>query len=150
MKETKSMQIAPSEEQYMIAAYQAFGWELLSSQEIKTKDSHMERSGDTIYSVTESEHYIKLTFTRDDRMPYYADLKREQMKFETAYTSMEPVNFNMVTALICLVLLVFPLVLYIMNNNKKKQRNAERAQQMEDAIAAGRAIIRKAEEEAAA
>lgn len=73
-KETKSLSVIPSDEQRTIDEMQAFGWELVSSQEIATKDSHLERRGDTLYSVTESENYVKLVFNRDTSIPNYAEL----------------------------------------------------------------------------
>ncbi len=73
-KETKSLSVIPSDEQRTIDEMQAFGWELVSSQEIATKDSHLERHGDTLYSVTESENYVKLFFSRDTSIENYAEL----------------------------------------------------------------------------
>lgn len=73
-KETKSMSVIPSDEQRTINEMQAFGWELGSSQEIATKDSHLERKGNTLYSVTESENYVKLIFFRETSIPYYNEL----------------------------------------------------------------------------
>ncbi len=73
--ESKSIQVHPSDEQSMIEFMQKFGWSLLSTQEIKVKDSHLEQRGDSIYSVTESEHYVKLAFSRDLDMPHLKEIK---------------------------------------------------------------------------
>ena len=73
-KETKSLSVIPSDEQRTIDEMQAFGWELMSSQEVSTKDSHLEQHGNTLYSVTESENYVKLVFSRDTSIPNYAEL----------------------------------------------------------------------------
>lgn len=63
--ESISIQVHPNDEQNQINLMQRFYWNLLSSQEIKTVDSSLEKRGDTIYSVTKSENYIKLVFQRD-------------------------------------------------------------------------------------
>lgn len=69
MIEYKTMKIHPSDQTSTMNVRACFGWELASAQEINTKDSRLERRGDTIYSVTESENYVSLTFKRDDRRP---------------------------------------------------------------------------------
>ncbi len=71
MEETKKLKIAPSEEERVTQLMQDFGWSLVSSQEIKNTDSHLERKGDTIYNVTTTENYINLLFRRDTAMPNY-------------------------------------------------------------------------------
>jgi len=67
--ESKSIRIHPAQEESMVALMQRFGWNLLSSQEVKTKDSHLESIDGKLYSVTESEHYVKLTFSRSLSLP---------------------------------------------------------------------------------
>lgn len=69
MIEYKTMKINPSDLNSVLNVRACFGWELGSQQEINTKDSHLERHGDKIYSVTESENYTNITLKRDDRMP---------------------------------------------------------------------------------
>ena len=79
--ESKSIQVHPNDEQNVIDFMQKFGWNLLSTQEIKTKDSHLEQRGDSIYSVTESEHYTKLAFSRDLDMPHLKEIKAIEDEF---------------------------------------------------------------------
>jgi len=81
--ESKSMQVHPAEEQKLIELMQKFHWSLLSSQEVKTKDSHLEKnwSGDKIMSVTETEHYIKLVFSRDLDLRNLQEIKKIENKF---------------------------------------------------------------------
>lgn len=74
MIETKSMSVAPENEQKTINALANFGWTLQSSQEINVKDSHLEEKDDKLYSVTESEHYVKLVFQRDTAMANYDEI----------------------------------------------------------------------------
>ncbi len=81
--ESKSMQVHPDEEQKLIELMQKFHWSLLSSQEVKTKDSHLEEnwSGDKIMSVTETEHYVKLVFSRDLDLPNLQAIKQIENKY---------------------------------------------------------------------
>ena len=123
MKETKTMQVSPSNEDRCIREYQCFGWELLSSQEIKTKDSHLENWGGTIFSVTESEHYVKLVFTRDDHIPHIEELKKYQKQYESAIQSMEKEpKVRVPLAIILMFFWIFPGVLYIIFTNKKRKK----------------------------
>ena len=74
--ESVSIQVHPNDEQDQINLMQMFHWNLLSSQTIKTVDSHLERRGDDIYSVTNSEHYVKLAFSRSLETPNLNEIKR--------------------------------------------------------------------------
>lgn len=95
--ETKTLKVHPNDEQPTIDLMQRFHWSLLSSQHVKTKDSHIERRGDDLYSVTETEHYVNLVFTRDiDIANYhqicaleseYFSLKTEQSLIKIPSTS---------------------------------------------------------------
>jgi len=82
--ESISIQVHPKDEQEQINVMQKFHWSLLSSQEVKTVDSHLERRGDTIYSVTNAENYVKLVFSRDLDLPNLGEIKR----IEQAYFSL--------------------------------------------------------------
>lgn len=84
--ESLSVQVHPNDEQDQINLMQQFHWSLLNSQEIKTIDNHLERRGDDIYQVTNSEHYVKLTFSRDLDLANLNEIKRlEQRFFSTPY-----------------------------------------------------------------
>jgi len=115
MKDVKTIQVEPEEEESTVRLFQSFGWELKNNQEVKTSDSsHLERRGDTIYNVTKSGvHYIKLTFERDPARRNYAKLK----SLEEQYYSVEnpgypekPVLFGLLWGIIIVVgLLFFPI-----------------------------------------
>ena len=79
--ESFSFQVHPNDEQKEINAMQKFHWSLLNSQEVKTVDSHVEQRGDGIYSVTNSEHYVKLTFSRELDLPNLNEIKRLEQNF---------------------------------------------------------------------
>ena len=70
--ESRTIQVHPKNENATIAHMERFGWELKNAQDVVTKDSHDELWGDTIYSVTETERYIKLMFQRDTEGEKYA------------------------------------------------------------------------------
>lgn len=80
--ESKVMQVHPNDEQQVINLMQRFHWSLLNAQEIKLRDSHLESSytGD-IKSVTVTEHYIKLSFSRDIDLPNLDKVKRLENQF---------------------------------------------------------------------
>lgn len=71
--ESKVMSVHPKDEQSTIEFMQIFHWNLLNSQHVKnkTQSSHLERRGDDLYSVTETEteHFVNLAFSRDLDIP---------------------------------------------------------------------------------
>lgn len=87
--ESISFQVHPLDEQSQINIMQQFHWNLLSSQEIKTVDNHMEQRGDSLYSVTNTEHYTKLTFSRDLDTPHLAEIR----DLEAQNNALEPARY---------------------------------------------------------
>lgn len=87
--ESKAMTVHPDDEQSRINLMQKFHWSLLSSQEVKTVDSHLESnwSGDKIQSVTKTEHYVKLAFSRELDLLHLKEIKQ----LENEYFSPPPV-----------------------------------------------------------
>ena len=79
--ETKSLSVDPKKETSTITLYSKFGWTLVSSQEIFNRDSHIERRGDDLVSVTETTNYVKLVFQRDKDMPYYNEIAALDTKY---------------------------------------------------------------------
>lgn len=83
-KEIKSLTVKPNEDAQTIQNLQCFGWELLSSQEVYNKDSHLEAWGKNTYSITQTTHYVKLIFERDSaKIANYSQIRR----MEDAYMS---------------------------------------------------------------
>lgn len=58
--ESKVVQVRPEDEQQQIDFMHQFYWNLLSSQEIRSIDNHLETRGDNLYQVTKIDHYVKL------------------------------------------------------------------------------------------
>jgi len=79
--ESITIQVHPNDEQSQINLMQRFHWSLLSTQEIKTIDHHLERRGDKIYQVTNSERYIKLAFSREVDLPNLQQVKRLEQEY---------------------------------------------------------------------
>ncbi|MDR2592646.1 MAG: hypothetical protein LBC59_07565 [Chitinispirillales bacterium] len=89
-KETKFITVEPSETENTIDLWQNFGWVLIGvPQEILSQTSgtsHLERRGDSIYSVRNAGttiHYVRITFQRDKNMPNYAELVRLEKAYHT-------------------------------------------------------------------
>lgn len=72
--ETTTRTVSPSRESAVTKKFEHFGWELMSSQTIDQKDSHLESRDGDLYSVTESTNYVKLTFRRNKNMQHYNEL----------------------------------------------------------------------------
>jgi len=111
-KEIKSISVAPKSEESTINLWQSFGWEFKSTQEIKTADvPHLERRGDSIYSVTNSgDHYVKLTFERDPTRQNYAELKSlEEQYYSINYPRcpIEPEGFGLKWIVIAVIGIMF-------------------------------------------
>lgn len=117
MIETKSIKVSTSDEQSAIDEMQCFGWELKSSQEINVKDSHLEKGTftDTIYSVTTSEHYVKLVFSRDTAMSNYSRISYLENEYYTlvGQKPVKPAPFRFLVAFVLLWVAIAPGVLYI-------------------------------------
>ena len=79
--ESLSFQVHPNDRQEQINQMQEFHWSLLSAQDVKTVDNHMEKRGGDIYSVTNSEHYVVLTFSRPLDLPNLNEVKRIEQSF---------------------------------------------------------------------
>lgn len=79
--ESKVVQVRPEDEQQQIDFMHQFYWNLLSSQEIRSIDNHLETRGDSLYSVTKTSHYVKLAFSRDVATPNIDKIKNLEKEF---------------------------------------------------------------------
>jgi hypothetical protein len=139
--ESKTMQVHPNDEQYYIDIMEEFHWNLKSTQEIKTKDSHLENRGGELYNVTESEHYIKLAFERPYDFPNRDEIVRlENEFFSMVYDSKGGYKTAIIVTLIAAVILGLAVngiiailalagggfwIYSINKNNSKKQQTWE-------------------------
>lgn len=72
--EVKMLEVKNSEEASVVEFWAQFGWNLKSSQRIYNKDSHLEKKGDTVCSVTETVDFTKIILERDKNNPNYSKI----------------------------------------------------------------------------
>jgi len=106
-KDTKSINVHPDNDVAAINFFQNFGWELFSTQEVKNTSTYLKDSvwTDNIKQVTETEHYVKLTFQRDSGMPNYSKLVQLENEYNAVRVPVPPNKPNL------LIFLGIPLVL---------------------------------------
>lgn len=86
-KEIKTLNVSTENEERTIRAFQGFGWTLLGNQEVYVKDSHLDHG----YSITETTHYVKLTFERDgSKLKYYQQLRQLEDMFWSVQEPKKP------------------------------------------------------------
>ncbi len=138
MIESQSLTVSPSEEQNAIETFQNFGWTLKSTQEVHSKDTHLERGGwnyDQLYSVTETTNYVKLMFQRDTQIPNYNEIAELENEYWSIMTS-EPnkpggTMFWVILSIIGLIFYIIPgaiviaIRVMILVNYKKKHSEWE-------------------------
>ena len=73
--EAKTIICSPKDEQSQIDLMSRFYWRLLSTQDVRQLDSHIEQRGENLYSVTKDMHYVKLAFQRENSIPNYEMIK---------------------------------------------------------------------------
>jgi hypothetical protein len=138
--ESESVQVSPLEENETIRTYEMFGWELVSSQTIDNKDSHLKTIGDTLYSVTESTNYVKLVFRRNVNMPNYKKIVQLEEDYDLSYPPEEPSKPS-IGFLVGGVLLIYfgigiPMIIYyVVKYIKYKKSYEEYLVYKEDAAA---------------
>ena len=146
--ESKSIQCHPNNEQEQINLMQKFHWSLIGSQEIKTVDNHLERRGDEIYQVRSSEHYVKLTFSRELELPNLNEIKKLEDDYfglpSPYYPKLFPIHIGVwgVLALLYGLGIVIWLLYYFLSYKKKKaeadrisESNAKRRQEILSEVA---------------
>jgi len=126
--ESISIQVHPNNEQEQINLMQQFHWSLLNSQEIKTIDNRLERRGDDIYQVSKTEHYVKLTFSRELDLPNLNEIKRLENNFFSLpipqYPKLFPVSIWLwiVAAFFYGIGIVGWIAYYLLSYKSKKER----------------------------
>ncbi|MCL2711032.1 MAG: hypothetical protein FWE95_09150, partial [Planctomycetaceae bacterium] len=82
--ESKTLTCHPAAEREIVEVHEKFHWSLTNSQDVKTVNQGLEKGGwldDNVYSVRRTEHYVKLTFSREIDLPNLGEIK----KLENAY-----------------------------------------------------------------
>lgn len=111
--ESKVRKVHPDNEQSTIEFMQLFHWNLANSQHVKnkTQSSHLERRGDDLYSVTqtESEHFVNLTFSRDLDAPGIGRIKALEAEYHEvsgAIPSVPTPKGYVAPVIVCLLLVL--------------------------------------------
>lgn len=122
-KEIKSFKCNPDYEQDEIEFRQKVGWEFVSTQEIYNKDTHMESSifSDSVTSVTETVHYVKLTFQRE-RKNVNPELLDLEQRIDNFRAPKPPKTWGGLLILGGFAMYIIPGILMLRSNNKKKKQ----------------------------
>lgn len=125
-KEFKTITVAPAGEQYTIDTRTLFGWELQSSQEINTKESHIEAGFTGNVSVTTTENYVKLIFARDpSQVPHYQELTAIERQYDALPFPKDEPHFSKILFIILFMIWFIPGIIYYMSYKKSKQKYEE-------------------------
>lgn len=85
--ETKHIRCSEGKTQFVINQHQIFFWELINTQTVVAKESHLERKDDflldsySIYSVTTEERFTEINFRRNKDIPNYSDIKAVEAQY---------------------------------------------------------------------
>ena len=117
MEETRKVQVHPRDEQAQTEIWQDFGWTLVSSQEINSKESHLERRGNDIITVTTKENYVNLLFKRDTNMPNYSEITQLEAQFDAVPGNTIPNHGKLKTFLVILALIAIIVGVILFSKN---------------------------------
>ncbi len=93
-KETKVVNVESNEEQATMDFYAKFGWEVLTTQRVYNKDSHLESRNDGVYNVTTTTDFVRITFTRDKAMPFYREISDIENRYYNYPMPAKPKTFT--------------------------------------------------------
>ena len=135
--ETKHVKCDVDEVQVVINQHQLFFWEVIGTNTVVSRDSHLEDGGifdsDTIYSVTTTERFSTIDFRRPKELSKLSEIKSvESQYFSTVnglenlgssainnYATPPPKEFNWIVFLLLCVFYILPGVLYWRSKSKK-------------------------------
>ena len=141
MKETKSIQVDPKEEQSQIDLWQRFGWELQSSQEILNRSEGY---------VKDFVNYVKLVFLRDTERTNYREINKLEREYDkivdkarpskpvsTTYIAGDPPKVKPGLVVLGFVFYIIPGIIYlaVMASKRKAHRRDMEARRAQDAQA---------------
>ena len=102
------MAVVPEDEERQIDIWMTFGWELFSTQEIHDTSTHLEQSllGDTLYSIKETKHYVKLAFIRRRANVPEVILKLEDVYNRVPHPGPAPKTYPLISILMGMLILI--------------------------------------------
>lgn len=146
-KQTKSITCLPGTENEQMEIWGTFGWEVLSTQEVRDTESHLEQGwGDTINSVTTTTNYIRLTFSRDPaQVPHYAELKKLEDQFNAVpYPGDEPQGDGILKIFLGFMLCTIPGVYFLIRTINAARTRPQWRKEFDAYLAKRRAIYDQA------
>ena len=138
--ETKHVKCGVDGVQAVINQHQLFFWEVIGTNTIVSRDSHLEDGGifdrDTIYSVTTTERFSTIDFRRAKDMPRLSEIKSVESHYFSLVNRLENIGssalnnyatppfkqFNWIVFLVLCIFYVIPGVLYWRSKSKKYER----------------------------
>lgn len=91
--ETKHVKCGVEEAQAVINQHQLFFWELIGTNTVVSRDSHLENGGvfdsDTIYSVTTTERFSTINFRRSKEIPKFSEIKSIESQYFSIVNQLE-------------------------------------------------------------
>jgi hypothetical protein len=138
--ETMHLKCAIDEVQAVINQHQLFFWDLIGTNTVVSRDSHLENGGifdrDTIYSVTTTERFSTIDLRRSKELPNLNEIKSVEGQYFSLVAKLEnlgssalnnyatppPKQFNWIVFLILCVFYVIPGVLYWRSKSKRYER----------------------------
>ena len=135
--ETKHIKCGEDDVQAVINQHQLFFWELIGTNTILSRDSHLEGGGvfdrDTIYSVTITERFSTIDFKRPKELPKLSEIKSVESQYFSIVNQLENLEcsainnytippdkqFNWIVFLLLCVFYILPGVLYWRSRGKK-------------------------------
>ena len=96
IKDFKSIQVAPGNEDKTVRLWMSFGWELKYKQRVKNQDSQVftrqDSDGTEHYRITKGVDFYDLTFERDPERKNYAELKSLEEQYYSMKKPVPPVK----------------------------------------------------------
>lgn len=91
--ETKHVKCGVEDVQAVINQHQLFFWEVVGTNTIVSRDSHLESGGildsDSIYSVTVEERFSTIDFKRPKDLPRHQEIKSVEQKYFSIVKQLE-------------------------------------------------------------
>lgn len=139
--EFKHLNCAVDEVQAIISQHQLFFWEVVGTNTIVSKESHLEAGNiflesDTIYSVTTTERFSTIDFRRAKDIPGLSEIRSVESQYFSIvgqlenlgssaldnYATPPPMKFNWIAFLLLCMFYVIPGVLYWRSKTKGHAR----------------------------
>jgi len=129
-----------AEVQAIITQHQLFFWEVIGTNTVVSKESHLESGGvfesDTIYSVTTTERFSTIDFRRAKDITHLSEIKSVESQHFSLVSRLENLGssalnnyatpphkqFSWIAFLVLCIFYVIPGVIYWISKSKKYER----------------------------